>query len=114
VNDDEGSRDAAYDFIRSLGVDPTPDAVSQLAGPFAEALKIVCERGYDPDGATWASKGWKGLVHDILNKSGRLKYHSWRNNRFDGDSAIDLINFAGFYWRNKNRGSKWGELGEPG
>lgn len=106
--------DAAYDYLRRLGLDPTPDAVDQLSGPFAIALTIMCERGYDPQGTTWISKGWKGLVHDILNKAGRLKYNSWRYNRFDGDSAIDLINFAGFYWRNKNKGSKWGELGEPG
>jgi hypothetical protein len=107
-------RDAAHDFIHGLGVDPTPDAIDQLAGPFAECLRIMCERGYDPEGTTWASKGWKGLVHDILNKSGRLRYNSWRHNRFDADSAIDMINFAGFYWRLKNKGSKWGDLGEPG
>jgi hypothetical protein len=107
-------RVAAHQFIEQLGVEPTPDAVSQLAEPFAEALRIMCMRGYDPEGATWASKGWKGLVHDILNKAGRLKFNSWRHNRFDGDSAIDLINFSGFYWRLKNKGSKWGELGEPG
>jgi hypothetical protein len=114
--DEDQIRDAAHDFIRALEVTPTPDAVSQLAGPFAVALKIICERGYDvdPGHETWAIKGWKGLVHDILNKAGRIKHHSWRHNRFDADSAIDIINFAGFYWRLKNRGSKWGELGEPG
>jgi len=112
--DDDTAHDEAYDYIKSLGVEPTPDAVEQLAGPFAAALVIMCERGYEPDGSTWRSKGWKGLVHDILNKAGRLKFHSWRHNRYDPDSAIDLINFSGFYWRQKNKGSKWGELGEPG
>jgi hypothetical protein len=107
-------RVAAHQFIDMLGVEPTPDAVDQMCGPFAECLRIMCERGYDPEGATWSSKGWKGLVHDILNKAGRLKFNSWRHNRFDADSAIDIINFAGFYWRLKNQGSKWGELGEPG
>jgi len=110
----EPERDAAYDYLKSLGVTPTPDAISQLAGPFSEALRIMCVRGYDSEGATWISKGWKGLVHDILNKAGRIKFHSWRHNNFDGESAIDLINFCGFYYRQRNEGSKWGELGEPG
>jgi len=114
VNGDEKYRDEAFTFIRSLGCDPTPDAIGQLAGPFAECLRIMCARGYDPEGHTWRSKGWKGLVHDILNKAGRLKYHSWHNNKFDPDSALDIINFAGFYWRQENKGSKWGDLGEPG
>jgi hypothetical protein len=106
-------RDAAHDFLKAIGLTPTPDAIGQLAGPFALALSVMCERGYDPEGATWRTKGWKGLVHDILNKAGRIKFHSWRHNDFDGDSAIDIINFAGFYWRQRNEGSKWGELGEP-
>lgn len=112
--DEDDVRAAAYEFMRKLEFNPTPDAISQLAGPFALALQIMCERGYDPEGGTWQTKGWKGLVHDILNKAGRLKFNSWRNNRFDADSAIDLINFSGFYWRLRNEGSKWGELGEPG
>lgn len=110
----DGMHDAAYDFIKKLGVEPTPDAIDQLSGPFSIALRLMCERGYDPLGSTWATKGWKGLVHDILNKAGRIKYHSWRNNDFDGDSAIDLINFTGFYYRLTNSGSRWGDLGEPG
>ena len=97
-NEEDNSSDAAYDFIRRLGVDPTPDAVSQLAGPFAEALKIMCTRGYDTNGSTWKVRGWKGIVHNILDKAERIKFHSWQNNRFHGDSAIDIINFAGFYW----------------
>jgi len=107
-------RDKAFDFIKALGAEPVPDAIEQLIGPFALALTIICERGYDETGALWRSKGWKGLVHDILNKAGRIKYNSWRNNKFDSDSAVDLINFSGFYWRLRNEGSKWGELGEPG
>jgi hypothetical protein len=109
-------RVAAHQFMEVLGMEPTPDAIDQLAGPFAEALRVMCERNYNfnPGDELWRSKGWKGLVHDILNKAGRLKFHSWKHNRFDADSAIDIINFSGFYWRLKNQGSKWGELGEPG
>lgn len=110
----EAERDAAFDFLSKLGLDPTPDAIGQLAGPFSEALKLMCTRGYDREGRTWKSKGWRGLVHDVLNKAGRLKYHSWNNSRFDPDSAIDLINFTGFYWRQNNEGPEWGEWGPPG
>jgi hypothetical protein len=110
----DASREAAYDFMHKIGLDPTPDAIGQLAGPFAEALRIMCERGYDREGRTWRDKGWRGLVHDILNKSGRIRYHSWLHSRFDGDSAIDGINFNGFYWRQRNQGPRWGTWGEPG
>jgi len=106
-------REAAYDFMKALGLEPTPDAISQLSGPFALALTIMCERGYDPDGRSWKVKGWKGLVVDILNKAGRIKFHSWEHSEFDPDSAIDLVNFAAFYWRLRNEGSRWGWLGEP-
>jgi hypothetical protein len=106
--------DAAEDFMRKCGLDPTPDAVYQLAFAFLPCLQIMCERGYDPEGTTWRDKGWKGLVHDILNKSGRLRFHSWKHNRFDLDSARDLMNFCGFYVRLHNKGKKWGKWGKPG
>src|SRR5215469_358470 len=106
-DEDTADRDAAYDYLKRIGLEPTPDAIGQLAGPFSYALQVMCERGYDPDGMTWKSKGWKGLVHDILNKAGRLRYHSWRHDVFDGDSAIDCLNFCGMYWRLRNRGDKW-------
>jgi hypothetical protein len=112
--DDDVIHDAAFDFIKVLGVNPTPDAIDQLAGPYALSLMIMSTRGYAPDGSTWRSKGWKGLVLDILNKAGRLRYRSWRHDEFDGDSAIDLVTFGGMYWRLRNKGTKWGELGEPG
>lgn len=114
MEDREEDREAAYDFMKKLGMEPTPDAIGQLAGPFAEALRIMCERGYDPNGASWKLRGWRGLVHDILDNAFRLRYNSWQNRRFDGNSSIDMINFAGFYWRLKNEGRPWGEMGEPG
>lgn len=110
----DASREAAYDFMHKIGLDPTPDAIGQLAGPFAHALRIMCERGYDREGQTWRIKGWRGQVDNILDKAGRLRFHSWLHRRFDGDSAIDLINFSGFYWRMRNQGKPWGERGEPG
>jgi hypothetical protein len=107
------TNDAAFDYISTLGVEPTRDSIEQLAGPFAEALRIMCTRGYDPEGRTWKIRGWKGLVHSVLDKAERIKFHSWDNDRFHEDSAIDIINFAGFYWRLKNKGKKWGEWGKP-
>jgi hypothetical protein len=107
-------RDAAYDFLKRAGLEPTPDAIEQLSGPFLYALEVMCTRGYDPHGRTWRQKGWRGQVHDILNKAGRLKYHSWFHRDFDPDSAIDMINFCGYYYRLRNEGLPWGEMGEPG
>lgn len=106
-------RSDAVQFIESCGLKPTPDAVDQLMHAFIPALQIMCDRGYDPQGNTWKEKGWRGLVHDILNKAGRLRSRSWLHDEFDKDSAIDMINFCGFYVRMKNEGKPWGTWGEP-
>jgi hypothetical protein len=110
--DDEQAREAAYDYIRKLGLEPTPDAIGQLSGPFTSALEKMCTRGYPNE--FWKTRGWRGIVHNILNKSLRIKARSWRRREFAHDDAIDLINECGFYWRMENKGQPWGELGEPG
>jgi|SRR5215831_58711 len=118
-DDNEDHRDAAYDYLRKVGLEPNLDAVGQLSGPFTDALEIICTRGYtraedeDPH-FFWERRGWKGLVHDILDNALRLRLFSWEQNRFYENGAVDIINFAGFYLRLKNRGKKWGEMGEPG
>lgn len=114
MEDDETAREAAYDYLRKCGLEPTPDAIGQLTGPFTEALKIMCTRGYDRDGATWKMRGWRGLVHDIMDNAFRIEFHSWDHRDFYPNGAIDIINFAGFYWRLKNAGKPWGRLKEPG
>jgi hypothetical protein len=112
---DETKREAAYDFMRRIGLEPTPDAIGQLSGPFAHALAIMCTRGYDREGTTWRNGlGWRGLVNNILDNADRLKWHSWDHRDFDGDSVIDMINFGGMYWRLGNKGPAWGKRGEPG
>jgi hypothetical protein len=73
----------------------------------------MCTRGYSPTGATWKIRGWKGIVQDIMDNAFRIRYHSWRASRFYPNGALDMINFAGFYYRLGCQGSKWGELGEP-
>ncbi len=100
-------------FLLNAGLEPTPDAIMQLRDAFLPALEIICTRGYDPDGKTWKLRGWRGMVHDILDKAERLKFHSWQHSRFHKDSAIDIINFAGFYVRLENQGDPWGTWGNP-
>lgn len=117
---DEETRDAAYDYMRKIGLDPTPDAIGQLAGPFTAALEIVCTRGYnradeDPDEEPfWSVRGWKGIVHDIMDNAYRLQLFSWKRNDFYPNGAVDIINFAGFYLRRECKGKRWGRIGEPG
>jgi len=119
AEDDQDHRDAAYDFLVKSGLTPNPDAVGQLSGPFLDALVIICERGYtqahdEGDSYFWKARGWKGLVHDILDNANRIRLFSWQRNEFYPNGALDIINFAGFYLRLRNRGKRWGELGEPG
>jgi hypothetical protein len=117
---DEQRRDAAFDYLRRIGLKPNPDAIGQLAGPFSVALEIICTRGYtdadqDPDDTPfWQARGWKGVVHDILDNALRLKHFSWKQNQYYPNGALDIINFAGFYLRAGNKCSRWGEAGEPG
>lgn len=120
MEDDETARDAAHDYMRAVGLKPNPDAVGQLAGPFTAALEIICTRGYndaeeDPEMEPfWAARGWKGIVHDIMDNALRLKLFSWQRNEFYENGALDIINFAGFYLRRQCKGKRWGDIGEPG
>ena len=105
---------AEITYLKTRGLEPTPDAIAQLRYAFLPALEIMCKRGYDPDGQTWKLRGWRGLVHHILDKAERFKFHSWNNSRHDRDSALDLINYCGFYIRLENQGEPWGTWGPPG
>lgn len=120
MEDDETARDAAYDYMRAVGLKPNPDAIGQLTGPFTAALEIICTRGYsdaeeDPEMEPfWAARGWKGIVHDIMDNALRLRLFSWQRNEFYENGALDIINFAGFYLRRQCKGKRWGDIGEPG
>ncbi len=107
-------RDAAVEFLDRCSLTPTPDAVDQLVEAFLPALEIMCKRGYDPDGKTWRKAGWRGQLMEIRKKTERLWHRSWLHGAFDHDSAIDLLNYAGFYIRLRASGPSWGEWGEPG
>lgn len=110
----EDNAKACEAFLRSTGLDPVPDAVEQLQYVFLPCLEIISSRGYHPEGNTWRESGWRGIMTDIRKKAQRLWYRGWTNGRFDRDSAIDLINFCGFYIRHGNQGPEWGTWGSPG
>jgi hypothetical protein len=93
--------------------DPTPDAVAQLTDVFVPCLRIMCERGYDPTGATWREGGWRSQLVDIRKKFKRLWFHGWIKGRFVPDHGFDLINYVGYYQRLEMTGEPWGEWGEP-
>jgi hypothetical protein len=105
---------AAVNYMKAMGLKPTPDAIEQLNEAFLPALQIICERGYSPIGATWKTGGWKGQVYEILKKSIRLKHKSWQGSEMDVDSTVDIINFAGFLLRAWRQGlPRWAEYGAP-
>ncbi len=104
--------DAAFDFMTKCGLEPTPDAIGQLTEVFLPCLRIMCERGYDPEGKTWRSHGWRGNLFYFLAKAGRAKQKAWIRGRYDEDSIRDAINYGGFYLR-CNREDPWGEYGDP-
>jgi hypothetical protein len=111
---DEKTRKLSEDFLRDCGLEPTPDAIGQLTAVFIPALEIMCRRGYDPNGLTWREAGWRGQLLEIRKKAHRLWHRSWLRGAYDADSAIDLVNYAGFYYRLRCEGKPWGEWGEPG
>jgi hypothetical protein len=104
--------DAAEDFLRKVGLDPTPDAVGQLAEAFLPALRIMCSRPWDPNGRTWRQAGRLGALADCRKKFMRLWERGWSNGKRHDDSAIDLLNYIGFYLRADAK--RWGDWGEPG
>lgn len=113
-DEDVTTRDAAEQFMRECGLDPTPDAIGQLAEVFLPCLRIMCERGYDEEGRTWRAEGWRGMLWKGRDKSDRIWWHGWMHGRFHADSVLDAINYFGYYYRLGHRGRPWGSRGEPG
>src|SRR6266436_2000574 len=105
--------DAAYAFLRSCGLDPTPDAVGQLTEVFLPCLRIMCERPWDPNGATWRKSGIFGALTDAKKKWERFWERTWPHGKRHDDSGFDLINYIGFVMRS-DPDSRWAEWGEPG
>lgn len=105
-------QDAAYAYLLAVGLTPTPDAVGQMTHVFLKCLTIMCERGYEPNGQLWRAAGKMGALADVRKKFFRLWQRAWHKRQPHDDSAIDLINYVGFYLRCDDAG--WGEWGEPG
>jgi len=105
-------RDAAEKFMVECGMSPTSDAVSQLTEVFVPCLQIMCERPWEPSGATWRQSGQLGVLTDLRKKFERVWYKYWMQRRSHPDSILDMINYAGFVARSD--GNNWGQWGEPG
>jgi len=109
----EAHREAAIQFMKDFGLDPTSDAIEQLTDVFVPCLRIMCERPWDPNGLTWKRSGFYGILTDIRKKFERLWERGWRHGKRHDDSGYDLINYVGMYMRS-NPDLPWGEWGEPG
>lgn len=112
---DSTAREKAEYFLRECGLEPTPDAIGQLTEVFLPCLRIMIERGYEPDGSTWRAEGARGMIWKAMDKMERLWFHSWKHGHLHDDSVYDGINYLGFYWRTRSQdGDGWGKRGAPG
>jgi hypothetical protein len=89
----------------------TPDSVGQLVDVFVPCLRIMVERGYEPEGKLWRRVGLFGVMTDIWKKFDRYWYRTWHLGIRHDDSGFDLINFTGFSLRT-DPNVRWGVLGE--
>jgi hypothetical protein len=105
-------QDIAREFLEQCCLEPTPDAIDQLAEVFLPCLKIMCERPWDPNGGTWRTSGILGVMGDARKKWERFWYRTWTRGKRHDDSGFDLINYVGFVMRS-DPSSRWGTWGEP-
>lgn len=109
---DEPDREsAARAYLVACGLKPKPDAVAQLNEVFLPCLEIICERPWNPDGSTWRTSGWLGIMTDVRKKFERLWERGWKHGERHDDSILDLINYLGFLRRSGP--SRWNHWGEP-
>jgi hypothetical protein len=109
------TRDAATAFLDACSLEPTPDAVAQLTEAFLPCLRIMCERGYDRNGASWKEQGWRGQLYEMMKRMRRLEFFGWRRRTLHRDSAVDMINYAGFLIRSYDEmpDKPWGAFDMP-
>jgi hypothetical protein len=105
---------AADVFMRVAGLAPTEDAIAQLCDAFVPALRIMCERGYDPKGGTWKEGGYMPILIELRKKVMRLWFRCWRRGESPwlSDSTVDLINYGGMAMRSAGL-RPWGKWGAP-
>lgn len=108
---DDKVKDAARAYMLACGIRPTPDAIAQLTNVFLPCLRIMCERPWDPEGATWRRSGRFGILSDVRKKFERLWERGWHHGKMHDDSGFDLINYVGFFLRSGD--SLWNEWGDP-
>jgi len=106
--------EAAVRFLDDCSLEPTQDAIEQLTEAFLPALAIMCQRGYDPNGANWKSMGWRGLLQEMHKRWKRIHANSWKRRRFDPNNTVDLINYSGYLLRSRMSNiAEWGDIGVP-
>jgi hypothetical protein len=106
----ERSKQAVSEALMTLGVPVTPDTVEQLL-VFSRSMDLYVEREKQY-GETWKQFGAGDKVHHCEHKVARMKAtvtpvpqptndgEAERIIRSAGiDSALDVINYAGFYIR---------------
>jgi hypothetical protein len=116
LTEEDISRKRLETFLESLELTPTPDAIDQFFRVFLPALRIMCERGYDPAGRTWREAGWRPQLYESMKKMARIKFWAWSRTEpvMSLTEVPDLINYLGFYQRGIEEDIRpWGEWGEP-
>lgn len=112
--DFRGIDERTLGYMSDMGMEPTPDAARQLENSFVPALRIMCQRGYNPRGVTWKEGGWMSLVWELYKKIRRIHFKCWLRGQQDYDSALDIINYAGMLHRaHDEQVTAWGILGPP-
>lgn len=103
---------AAVRFLDDCSLVPSPDAVNQLIEAFLPALAIMCQRStiYDANGGSWKAMGWRGLLIEMHKRWKRIRISAWKHNKFNSNDAVDLINYTGYYLRQKHQGNPFGEM----
>jgi len=85
--------------LTELGFEPTDTLAEQLY-TFCRAMQIFVERTEELGGELWKEVDTDDTAHHIRHKAQRL-YHREGHGGFDPDDALDLINYACFYLRQK-------------
>jgi hypothetical protein len=90
------------------------DIIDQLMYGFMPSIQVMVSR-FNKRGGGWRQSGWKGALFETRKKLERLWLSCWVNGDCDDkDSAVDMLNFAGFFIRGKLYGLEpWGEYGQP-
>ncbi len=98
----------AQEFLKSIGVEPTPSALRQLS-VFARCLQIFNSRNQRYNDL-WSSRGYKGSLFQMDHKMARVWEIFWDSEQAptqigdefeeNTDDVFDLINYCAFFLRN--------------